>query len=143
MKSFRKLCITLVAIFALILLSGCGDKILINGKYYYILSAEEEQAMLDFARITLCSPTNDLSPAACSFIRSTEPKIFLTYSGNKSGYAVYEWIFGDMYVYKISCRGKFLTDEMEIKVISQRLLDDIDEKGQKRGNVSFQPFKEL
>ncbi len=123
-------------------MTGCGEKILINGKYYSILSAEEELAMIEFARQTLTSKSNNLPPAACNFIKSTEPKVTLYYTGDRSGYATYEWIFGDMYAYKLSCRGKFLTEDLDIKVRTQVLMEDLDEKGNKRGTVTFQPFTE-
>lgn len=140
---FKKLFLGIFALAAIIFVSGCGDKILINGKYYTILSPEEELAMIEFARLTLTSKSNQLPAAACNFIKSTQPKHTLVYSGNRSGFATYEWIFGDMYSYKITCRGKFLTDDMDVNVVTQLLIDDIDEKGEKRGNVTFQPFQEL
>ena len=138
----KKFLLFLGILTAILFTNGCGDKILVNGKYYYILSPEEECAMVEFARDTLCSQSNDLPVAARNFIRSTEPKITFDYLEDRGGYAVYEWVFGDLYLYKVSCRGKFLTKNLEVNVISQRLFEDINEKGQKRGNVTFQPFKE-
>ena len=138
----KKILLFLCALTALFFANGCGDKIMVNGEYYSILSPAEERKMVDFARATICSNFKTLSPATRNFILTTEPKITLEYFENRGGYAVYEWIFGDLYLYRVSCRGKFLTQNLDVKVISQRLIEDIDDNGKKRGNVTFQPFKE-
>ena len=54
----------IVFCFTLLTMVGCGEKILIDGKYYSILSAEEELAMIEFARQTLTSKSNNLPIAS-------------------------------------------------------------------------------
>lgn len=139
----KKNTILTIILFGVILLvnSGCGEKILVNGKYYNTMTESEFNEMLAFARLTLTSPSNKLQEPAKEFINKTMPNIIINYEGDKTGWVSYEWIYNDHQVYKIICHGKFLTDLMVVKTRAYKIDDPIDEKtGITNGTVSFKPF---
>lgn len=158
----RKIFITLFCISFAVISAGCGEKIIINGKAYSVLSQEEEQQMLLFARLTLVNswnkpytkslmvkPQKDTTPqenknitqAQKDFIMNTMPEIKLFYTGDKSGRASYEWIFDDTVMFKVNCDGRFLTDSMNVNARKINL-KEIIEKG-KSPALERLTFKEI
>ena len=120
-----------VAIFAAIL-AGCGEHVIINGISYRVMSQSEEKEMLSFARLTLLNSEQNLTPAQKNFILNTQPSIRISYTGNKSGRASYEWIINDEVMVRLNCEGEFLSSNMRVNARKVNLNETL-KKGQKSG----------
>ena len=80
----------MIAVFT-VLLSGCGEHIIVNGVSYRVLSKEEEKEMLSFARLTLLNSEQKLTQSQKNFILNTMPDTRISYTGDKRGRISYEW----------------------------------------------------
>lgn len=126
--------------------SGCGEKVIINGRSYRALSKAEEEQMLLFARLTLTNSSDkisfvidplvtkpgpstprekNLTESQKKFIMTTMPQIQISYTGNKSGKASYEWIYNDQIMFRVNCEGEFLTESMRVNTRKMNLKEII------------------
>ncbi len=135
--------IILLTFFALanLFLCGCGEYIIINGVSYRVLSEDEERAMLSFARMTLLNSGEKMTAQQKNFIRTQTPKIRISYTGDKSGRASYEWIFNDEILFRLNCDGEFLTDSMAVNARKVNLVENL-KKGEK-SNLEKLTLKEM
>lgn len=147
----------------MMLFAGCGEHIIVNGNAYRVLTENEEKQMLEFARLTLIGsgdkpglvmlprnrkPGTPLPPRPPSlnkrqknFIRTTMPRIRLSYTGHKSGRASYEWILDDDVMIRLNCEGRFLTDDMRVNTRKVNL-KEVPVNG-KSGSLEKLTFKEI
>lgn len=135
--------ILLCAFFAAasIILSGCGERIIVNGVSYRIMTKEEEKEMLSIARGALLNSDKKLTQAEKNFILSTEPAIKISYNGDKHGKASYEWICNDRVMLRVNFEGPLASSGMSVNTRKINLQEDI-KKGQK-SNIEKLTFKEI
>ena len=120
----KNLIVCIGALF-MILLCGCGEYIVVNGVSYRVLSQEEERAMVSFARLTLLNSGEDMTAAQRNYITYNEPEIYLSYKGNRSGKASYEWCCSDDVLFRVNCEGEFLTSNMNVNARKINLREDL------------------
>ena len=125
----KKFIYGLIMSLSILFAAGCGEHIIVNGVSYRILSEQEEKDMLQFARITLLQ-NEKLTLAQQNYIKKTEPQIRLSYTGNKTGRASYQWICDDAVMVRVNCDGKFLTSDMNVNTRKTNLQETI-KKGEK------------
>lgn len=136
----QKMIYGLLGALVLLICTGCGEHIIINGVSYRVLSQEEEKEMVQFARITLIKGEK-LTIAQQNFVRSKEPEIRLTYTGDKKGRASYQWICDDAVMLRLNCEGEFLTEDMKVNTRKTKLQEKI-KKGEKTA-IEKLTFKEI
>lgn len=137
----RKIILLTFLVLANLFFCGCGEYVIINGVSCRVLSEEEERAMLSFARLTLLNSGEKMTPQQKHFIRTQNPKIRISYSGNKSGRASYEWIFSDEILFRLNCEGEFLSDSMNVNARKVNLVENL-KKGEK-SNLEKLTLKEM
>ena len=125
----KKFIYGLIMSLSILFAAGCGEHIVVNGNSYRILSEQEEKEMLRFARITLLQ-NEKLTLAQQNYIKKTEPQVRLSYTGNKTGRASYQWICDDAVMVKVNCDGKFLSSDMNVNTRKTNLQETI-KKGEK------------
>ena len=75
----------------LLLLCGCAPTITVNDVTYEALTQEEEQHLVTTARALLVKPGKMVSRDEIRIVQKTEPKLEITYSGDRSGTAEVSW----------------------------------------------------
>ena len=124
----KKIIYGLIMCFSVIFAAGCGEHVIVNGVSYQALSEQELKEMVRFARITLLQ-NEKLTLAQQNYIKKNEPEIRLSYTGNKTGRASYQWICDDAVMVRMNCEGKFLTDNMNINTRKIKLQETIQKDG--------------
>ena len=119
----------MIAVFT-VLLSGCGEHVIVNGVSYRVLSKEEEKEMLSFARLTLLNSEQKLTQSQKNFILNTMPGTHISYTGDKRGRISYEWICNDEIMVRLNCEGEFLSRNMRVNARKINLNENL-KKGQK------------
>lgn len=127
MNRFFVCCV--IAVFS-VLLSGCGEHVIVNGVSYRVLSKEEEKEMLSFARLTLLNSEQKLTQSQKNFILNTMPDTRISYTGDKRGRISYEWICNDEIMVRLNCEGEFLSRSMRVNARKINLNENL-KKGQK------------
>lgn len=130
----------LLGALVLLICTGCGEHIIVNGVSYRVLSKEEEKEMVQFARMTLIKGEK-LTLAQQNFVRSNDPEIRLSYTGDKTGRASYQWICDDAVMLRLNCEGEFLSENMQVNTRKTKM----EEKLEKGGKTALEKltFKEI
>lgn len=136
----KKIFIGLIGCMMLLLCSGCGEHIIVNGVSYRALSEDEYNAMIAFARMTLINGEK-LTAGQQNFIRTQKPSIRISYTGNKAGRASYEWIITDDIMVRLNCEGEFLSDNMKVNTRKIKLQEDM--KKNQKSSLEKLTFKEI
>lgn len=124
----------------MIVCAGCGEHVIVNGISYRALSSEEQKAMLAFARMTIINGEK-LTAAEQNYVRTVQPTVRLSYTGDKVGRASYEWIIADDVIVRLNCEGEFLSDNMRLNTRKIKLHED-KLKGQKN-SLEKLTFKDI
>lgn len=121
-----------IAVFSVLsmIFSGCGEHIIVNGVSYKILTESEQKEMVQFARLTLIRGEK-LTHAQQNYIRNTEPEIRLSYTGDKTGKASYQWICDDAVMVRLNCSGEFLSDNMSVNTKKIKLAERVGKDGKR------------
>lgn len=125
----QKMIYGLLVALVLLICTGCGEHIIINGVSYRVLSKEEEKEMVQFARMTLIKGEK-LTLAQQNYIRSNEPEVRISYTGSKIGRASYQWICDDAVMVRLNCEGEFLSENMKVNTRKTKLQEKV-KKGEK------------
>lgn len=123
--------------------SGCGEKIFVNGAYYRVLDQNELLTLKEYCRVTLLQSDKVLTPAQKELVRSAEPQMRLIYSGDKAGRATFEWTLGKTDAVRVICEGKFFAYNMHV---STKMMEHVEElkNGRRKtdSTLTLEPFVE-
>ena len=108
----------------LLLLCGCAPTITVNDVTYKALTREEEEYLVAAARAMLVKPGKMVSEEEIGIVQKTEPKLEITYSGDRSGTAEGSWQAPEKII-TVLFEGEFMSPTVSVSVSTEKRQPEI------------------
>lgn len=114
-----------LALLACVIQWGCTvyPTMTVNDKTYYVLTPAEERQLVRDARRLLIKPSKAISREEVALIQSTEPRLDVTYTADRTGKAKVIWIAPGKAI-TITYAGQFFSDDMVWSLETEKLIPD-------------------